>query len=38
MFMVDNASVLVAYLRQNKGGTAFTVNYAKSKNIDVIYV
>ena len=29
MFMVDNASVLVAYLNKDKGGAFNTVNYAK---------
>ena len=26
-YMCDNADVLIAYLRQNKGGTAYTVQY-----------
>ena len=37
-FMVDNSSVLVSYLRENKGGTANTVNYAKKKKIKIIMV
>ena len=36
MFMVDNCSVLVAYLNQQSGGTFQTVNYAKRKNVQVI--
>ncbi len=36
--LVDNSSVCVCYLTQEKGGTAFTVNYAKSKGISVINV
>ena len=38
MYMVDNCSVLIAYLRRNSGGTANTVNYAKKqgKTIDMI--
>lgn len=37
-FMVDNADYLVCYLREQKGGTAYTVNYAKSKNKNIIEV
>ena len=37
-FMVDNASILVAYLRHNYGGTKNTVNYAKDKQIEIIKV
>ena len=37
-FMVDNSSVLVSYLREDKGGTKYTVNYAKSKGIKIINV
>ena len=35
-FMVDNASLVLAYLTQNYGGTYATINYAKTKNIKVI--
>lgn len=38
MFMVDSASILVAYLNSDKGGTFQTVNYAKRKNVSVITV
>lgn len=31
-FMVDNSSCIVAYLREQTGGTAYTVNYAQKKN------
>ena len=31
MFMVDNCSRLICYLRENKGGTKNTVDYAKNK-------
>lgn len=34
-YMVDNSSVVLAYLRRNSGGTANTVNYAKRNNIPV---
>ena len=37
-FMVDNSTTLVAYLREDKGGTYSTVNYAKEKNVEIIYV
>ena len=34
--LVDNSSVCVCYLREVTGGTAYTVEYAKSKNLRVI--
>ena len=34
--LVDNSSVCIAYLIESKGGTAYTVNYAKQKKIQVI--
>ena len=34
--LVDNSSVCIAYLTESKGGTAYTVNYAKQKKIKVI--
>ncbi|MBQ8426681.1 MAG: DUF1273 family protein [Clostridia bacterium] len=37
-FMVDNASVLVTYLRKNTGGTAYTVKKATQKNLHVIKI
>lgn len=37
-FIVDNSGVLVAYLRENKGGTFSTVKYAKEKNKEICYV
>ena len=36
--MVDNCGVLVAYLRKNTGGTAYTVNRAIKKGVKIIYV
>ena len=38
IFMVDNASVLVAYLNSERGGTFHTVNYAKRNGVKVITV
>ncbi len=35
-FMVDNSSILISYLRENKGGTYSTVSYAKTKGIEII--
>lgn len=37
-YMADGCDLLVAYLREEKGGTFYTVNYAKSKNIRILYV
>ena len=38
MFMVDNCSVLLAYITENKGGTFNTVNYAKRKGVSVLLI
>ncbi len=35
-YLVDHASACIAFLTQGKGGTAFTVSYAKKKGLDVI--
>ncbi len=37
-FMVDNSSTLIVYKYVDKGGTYYTENYAKKKNINIIYV
>ena len=37
-FMVENSSLLLAYLREKKGGTKFTVDYAEKKNVFVRYI
>lgn len=37
-YMVDNCNVLVCYLRENSGGTYYTVNYAKKRGIKVIEI
>ncbi len=37
-YMVDNSSVLIAHLRYFKGGALYTVNYAKKKEKEIIYV
>lgn len=36
--MVDNSSVCVCYLTRENGGTAYTVQYAKGKGLNVIYI
>ncbi len=36
--LVDNSSVCVAYLMEEKGGTAYTVNYANQKGVKVINI
>lgn len=38
MFMVDNSSVLVSYLRENKGGTYNTVKYAEKNQKKIIRI
>lgn len=37
-FLVDSASVLVAYVRKEKSGTMQTYNYAKLKNLAILKV
>jgi hypothetical protein len=36
--MVDNCSVVLAYLKRDFGGTANTVNYARKLNIPVVEI
>ena len=36
--MVNNSSVCIAYLKYNRGGTKSTVDYAITKNREVIYI
>ena len=36
--LVNNSSVCVAYLTEEKGGTAYTVNYANQKGVKVINI
>lgn len=35
-FLVDNCNVLVSFLRRETGGTHYTVEYARKKNVTVI--
>ena len=37
-YLVDNCSTLVCYLRKNKGGTYYTVNYAKRTGVKIIEI
>lgn len=36
--LVDNSSVCVCYLSENRGGTAYTVNYAKTRDVAIINI
>lgn len=35
-YMVDRSSVCICYLTKETGGTAYTVKYAKQKNLEII--
>lgn len=37
-FMVDNARLVLACIRKNTGGTAYTVRYANKNNVPVIKI
>lgn len=37
-YMVDNSLYCIAYLTKETGGTASTVNYAKKKDKNIIYI
>lgn len=37
-YLVDNATLCIAYQTRNSGGTAYTVKYAKGRNIDIINI
>ena len=37
-YMADRADVLVAHLKKENGGTAYTVNYFLKKNKEIFYV
>ncbi len=37
-YMVDRCDVLLAYLTQERGGTFYTVNYAKKRGIEIVYI
>lgn len=35
-YMIDNSRKLIYYLRSDRGGTKYTVDYAQSRNIELI--
>ncbi len=37
-FMVDNAGIILACIRKNTGGTAYTVRYAEKKQVPVVKI
>ena len=37
-YMVDNSCYCICYLTENKGGTAYTVNYAKRQGLKIINI
>ena len=37
-YMVDNSSIVVAYIYSNRGGTKNTVSYAEKKGKNIIYI
>lgn len=37
-YLVDNSSVCICYLKDNTGGTAYTVKYAENKMLEVINI
>ena len=37
-YMVDNSSAIVCYLRKTRGGTYYTVNYARMSGLNVIEI
>lgn len=37
-YLVDHSSLCICYLTENKGGTAYTVKYSKSKGVSVINI
>ncbi len=37
-YMVDNSKLVIAYLKEEKGGTFNTVSYAKRKGKEIIFV
>lgn len=37
-YLVDKCDVLIAYKRRSRGGTVYTVNYAKQKGVNIIEI
>lgn len=36
--LIENSAYLVCYLREKRGGTAYTVNYAKHRGLQIIWL
>lgn len=36
--LVDNSAYLICYLRENYGGTFYTLRYAKRKGLDILHI
>jgi len=37
-YMVDNSAYCICYLKEDSGGTAYTVTYAEKSGIEIIYI
>ncbi|WP_297983767.1 hypothetical protein [uncultured Oscillibacter sp.] len=37
-YLVDNSGVCVCYLTKERGGTAYTVNYAEKRKLEIINI
>ena len=37
-YMIDNCNLLLAYIYKDYGGTFYTINYARRKNKEIIYI
>lgn len=37
-YLIDNSSLCICFLTKNKGGTFYTVNYAKKQSLKVINI
>lgn len=37
-YLINNSSYCICYLSKNKGGTFYTISYAKNKNIKIINI
>ena len=35
-YMIDNSAACIAYLTKNRGGSAYTVNYARERGLEII--
>ena len=37
-YLVDNSGVCICYLTRERGGTAYTVNYAEKRKLEIINI